>query len=51
MEISEATFYVWEKSYSSLGPPEVRVEPRQLRDESAWLKQLVADPTLDRHSL
>ncbi len=50
MEISEATFYVWEMRHGSLGLPEVR-EPRQLRDENAWLKQLVADPTLDRHSL
>ena len=48
--ISEATFYVWKKRYGNLGLLEVR-ELRQLRDENAWLKRLVADLTLDRHVL
>jgi putative transposase len=50
MGISEATFYVWKKRYGNLGLPEVR-ELRQLRDENARLKRLVADLTLDRHVL
>lgn len=50
MGISEATFYVWKKRYANLGILEVR-ELRQLRDENARLKRLVADLTLDRHVL
>ena len=45
--ISEATFYVWKKRFGSLGTPEIR-ELRQLRDENAKLKAVVADLTLDR---
>lgn len=50
MGISEATYYVWKKRYANLGLLEVR-ELRQLRDENARLKRLVADLTLDRHVL
>ena len=50
MGISEATFYVWKKRYGNLGLLKVR-ELRQLRDENARLKRLVADLTLDRHIL
>ena len=50
MGISEATYYNWKKRYGNLGLLEVR-ELRQLRDENAWLKRLVADLTLDRHML
>src|SRR5687767_6231141 len=50
MRISEATYYVWKKRYADLGILEVR-ELRQLRDENARLKRLVADLTLDRHVL
>ena len=50
MGISEATYYVWKKKYSDMGILEIR-ELRQLRDENARLKQLVADLTLDRHIL
>jgi putative transposase len=50
MGISEATFYVWKRRYGDLGLLEVR-ELRQLRDENARLKRLVADLTLDRHIL
>jgi putative transposase len=50
MGISEATYYVWKKRYGNLGLLEVR-ELRQLRDENARLKRLVADLTLDRHVL
>jgi len=48
--ISEATFYVWEKRYGHLGVNEVR-RVRQLEDENARLKRLVADLTLDKHML
>ena len=47
---SEVTFYVWKKRYANLGVLELR-ELRQLRDENARLKRLVADLTLDRHVL
>jgi putative transposase len=48
--ISEATFYTWKKRFGSLGTPEIR-ELRQLRDENAKLKRLVADLTLDKTML
>lgn len=48
--ISEATFYVWKKKYANLGVTELR-ELRQLREENAKLKHLVADLTLDKHIL
>jgi putative transposase len=50
LAISEATFYVWKKRFGSLGTPEIR-ELRQLREENARLKHVVADLTLDRHVL
>jgi putative transposase len=48
--VSEATSYVWKKKYGQLGLSELR-EIRQLRDENARLKRLVADLTLDKHIL
>ena len=48
--ISEATFYVWKKKYGGLSLTELR-ELRQLREENAKLKRVVADLTLDRHVL
>ena len=50
LSVSEATFYVWKKKYGKLGLSELR-EVRQLRDENARLKPLVADLTLDKHIL
>ena len=50
MGISEATFYVWRKKYASMGVTELR-KLRQLEDENARLKRLVADLTLDKHIL
>ena len=50
MGISEATFYVCKKRYWNLGLLEVQ-ELRQLRDENARPKRLVADLTLNRHIL
>src|SRR5262249_33533791 len=47
---SEATFYVWKKKYAHLGVSEVR-RLRQLEEENARLKRLVADLTLDKHML
>ena len=46
---SEATF-IWKKKYASLGGTEIR-ELRQLREENAKLKRLVADLSLDNHIL
>ena len=48
--VSEATFYAWKKKYAHLGVSELR-RLRQLEDENAWLKRLVADLTLDKHML
>jgi putative transposase len=48
--ISEATFYVWKKKYASLGVAEPR-QLRQLQEENARLKRLVADLTLDKQIL
>ena len=50
MGVSEASFYVWKKNNGQLGLTEIR-ELRQLRDENARLKRLVADLTLDKHIL
>ncbi len=50
MGIAEATFYLWKKKYGSLGATEVR-ELRQMREENARPKRLVADLTLDQHIL
>lgn len=47
---SEASFYLWKKRYGNLGITEIR-ELRQLRDENARLKRVVADLTLDKHIL
>jgi putative transposase len=46
--VSEATFYVWKKKYGHLGVSELR-RIRQLEDELARLKHVVADLTLDKH--
>ncbi len=48
--VSEATFYIWKKKFAHLGVSEVR-RLRQLEDENARLKRLVADLTLDKHML
>jgi putative transposase len=46
----EAACHIWKKRYSGLGLSELR-ELRQLREENAKLKRLVADLSLDRHIL
>ena len=48
--VSEATFYIWKKKYGDLGASEVR-RLRQLEEENARLKRVVADLTLDKHIL
>jgi putative transposase len=50
LNVSEATFYRWEKQFVEIGVAEVR-ELRMLRDENRKLKQLVADLTLDKQIL
>jgi|SRR5579862_3567125 len=47
---SEASFYLWKKRFEKLGSTEIR-ELRQLRDENARLKRVVADLTLGKHIL
>lgn len=48
--ISDATFYNWRKKYAGLMPSEMK-RLRQLEDENARLKRVVADLTLDRAML
>lgn len=48
--ISDATFYKWKKKYSGLGPSELR-HLKQLEEENAKLKRLVADLSLDKAML
>lgn len=45
--ISEATYYNWRKKYAGLMPLEMK-RLRQLEDENAKLKRLVADLSLDK---
>ena len=45
--ISDATFYNWKKKFGDLGVTELR----QLEDENAKLKQLVADLSLGKQML
>jgi putative transposase len=50
MGISEATFYNWKKKYGGLDPTELR-RLRQLEEENAKLKKIVADLSLDKQML
>jgi putative transposase len=50
MGISEQTFYRWRRKYAGMGIGEVR-RLRQLEEENAKLKQLVADLSLDKRML
>jgi putative transposase len=47
MGVSEPTFYRWKKVYAGMGLAEIR-RPKQLEDENAKLKRVVADLTLDK---
>jgi putative transposase len=48
--ISEATFYIWKKKYGDLGTSEIR-RLRQLEEENARLKRVVADLRLNKNIL
>ena len=48
--ISPATYFNWKKRYAGLLPDEMR-RLKQLEDENARLKRIVADLTLDRQML
>jgi putative transposase len=48
--VSEQTFYRWKKKYSGLEVDQVR-QLKQLREENARLKRMVADLTLDKAML
>ncbi|MDJ1473846.1 IS3 family transposase [Cytophagaceae bacterium NT2B1] len=50
MGITDATFYNWKKKFGGLGVSELR-RLRQLEEENAKLKQLVADLSLDKQML
>jgi len=45
--IGQSTYFAWKKKYGGLLPDEMR-RLKQLEDESARLKRIVADLTLDR---
>jgi len=48
--ISQATYFNWKKKYDGMSPPEMR-RLKQLEDENARLKKIVADLSLDREML
>ena len=48
--ISDATFYNWRKKYAGLMPSEMK-RLRQLKEENAKLKRIVADLSLDKAML
>ena len=48
--ISQATYFNWKKKYEGMQPPEMR-RLKQLEDENAKLKKIVADLSLDREML
>lgn len=50
MWISDATFYNWRTKYGGLSPSELR-RLKQLEEENAKLKRLVADLSLDKAML
>ena len=48
--ISQATYFNWKKRYDGLLPTEMR-RLKQLEDENAKLRKVVADLTLDKEML
>jgi putative transposase len=48
--INDATFYNWRKKYAGLMPSEMK-RLRQLEEENARLKRIVADLWLDKEML
>ncbi len=50
LNITRGTFYNWKKKYDGMTPPEMR-RLKQLEDENAKLKRIVADLSLDKAML
>ena len=50
MGVSEATFFRWKKQFAGMGVAEIR-RLKQLEEENAQLKRLVADLALDKTML
>jgi len=50
MGVSQATFFNWKKKFGGMGVSELR-KLRQLEEENAQLKKLVADLSLDKQML
>jgi len=50
MGITEVTFYRWKKKFAGMGVAEIR-RLKQLEEENAKLKRLVADLSLDKTML
>ena len=48
--VSEPTFYRWKKQFAGMGTVEIR-RLKQLEEENAKLKRLVADLSLDKTML
>ena len=48
--VTEATYYRWRKAYAGMGVVEIR-RLKQLEEENAKLKRLVADLSLDKTML
>ena len=48
--VSEATYYNWRKKYGGLMPSEMK-RLKQLEEENAKLKKIVADLSLDKEML
>lgn len=48
--VSEATYYNWRKKYGGLMPSEMK-RLKQLEEENAKLKRIVADLALDKEML
>ncbi len=48
--VSEPTFYRWKKQFAEMGTVEIR-RLKQLEEENAKLKRLVADLSLDKTML
>lgn len=48
--VTEQTFSRWKRQFAGMGVAELR-RLRQVEEENRTLKQLVADPTPDKHML
>ena len=48
--VSEQTYHHWKRKYAGMGVTELR-RLKQLEDENASLRKLVADLSLDKHIL